>query len=65
MEAWQERVVQEKVELDVKLEKLNNFLNSPDPGISGEDFKLLLDQRHFMSRYSEVLGLRIARFGTE
>lgn len=65
MEAWQERVVQEKAELDVKLEKLNSFLSSPDPGISGGDLRLLLDQRHFMSRYSEVLGLRISRFGTD
>ncbi len=63
MEPWQQRVVEEKKELDEKLVKLHDF-------ISGETFKsmdwpqatMLKRQRAIMRDYSAVLAERIKAF---
>jgi hypothetical protein len=63
MEAFQQRVVDEKTELDAKLAKLTPFTESktfaslPEP-----ERTRLLRQENIMKRYSEVLGERIAAF---
>lgn len=59
----QQRVIDEKAELDAKIEKLNTF-------ISSEMIKKVEEQEQFrlgaqsvaMQRYSEILGERIANF---
>lgn len=63
MKPFQERVVEEKKELDDKLSRLRPF-------IEGATFKTLPDaeqdrlirQRRLMEEYSDVLGERIAAF---
>jgi hypothetical protein len=64
MEAYQERVVAEKHELDSKIEKLDRFVKSdiyntvPPP----ERVRLVM-QLHYMKGYSGVLAERIINFG--
>ena len=63
MQPHQQRVVDEKTELDLKLGKLRNFLNgsiflSLD---EAERFRLT-EQANLMNGYSAVLGRRIAAF---
>lgn len=63
----QQRVVDEKADLDIKLTKLNEFIDSRDPGsvfdnLSAEDRALLVEQEGIMAAYSDVLKRRIARF---
>lgn len=63
MEAFQARVVDEKQELDEKLTRLNQFLetdifNNLDPS----EQERLKKQQGLMTGYSEVLGERIAAF---
>lgn len=63
MEAYQERVIEEKQELDKKIEKLVLFINSDKfLSLSREDAALLLDQQIAMTTYSQILKERIARF---
>lgn len=63
MQPYQERVVEEKKELDLKLEKLQVFLQSESFGHihEAERFRLRL-QEVYMRSYSEVLQDRIAAF---
>lgn len=60
----QQRVVDEKTELDDKIVKLRAFMSNNK--IYGEleqvDRLLLQAQANAMERYSELLGKRIARF---
>ena len=62
MQPFQERVVQEKAELDEKIEKLAAFV----PGASGivtfEELSRLIAQLDVMTEYSLILGERIAAF---
>ena len=63
MQDFQQRVVQEKSELDEKLEKLCLFCY----GRTFETLPLmererLNQQRHIMTSYSAILGARIAAF---
>jgi hypothetical protein len=63
MQAYQQRVIEEKQELDAKLDKLNQFIDSPQfLVIDGEEQKRLRLQRTFMLAYSNVLGERIEAF---
>lgn len=63
MQPHQQRVVDEKTELDSKIEKLNAFINS-------EAIKKVDEQEQFrlgaqsvaMQRYSDILAERIANF---
>ena len=63
MEAWQQRVVDEKAELDKKLEKLKEF-NQSDAfaAISSESRMLLSAQAVAMHDYSLILKKRIENF---
>ena len=63
MEAYQQRVVEEKQALDIKIGALVPFLGG------GKFYALPLDEQarltnqlHVMQRYSAILGERIAAF---
>ena len=60
----QQRVVDEQTELEGKLKALREFIrNNPVfDTLPSEDRTLLKTQMDLMSAYSNVLGLRIARF---
>ncbi len=63
MQEWQKRVVEEKAELDERIEKLEAFIASPKfEVISTYHAVALKDQAAVMRRYSEILGRRIAMF---
>lgn len=60
----QQRVLDEKIELDVKLSKLLAFFGSETyKAIPGQDQHLLQQQAVSMEHYSEILGMRIEGFG--
>nr|UVX89040.1 MAG: hypothetical protein [Bacteriophage sp.] len=60
----QQRVVDEQTELEGKLKALREFirLNRVFDTLPSEERTLLKTQMDLMSAYSNVLGLRIARF---
>lgn len=63
MQAHEQRVIEEKKELDQKLEKLNAFTGTPTFSALGEeDTMLLLKQLRVMEQYSSILQQRIDRF---
>ena len=61
MEDYQERVVEERKELNVKIDKLSHFLNSTT-GISSMEATRMNRQLIYMGLYSDVLGERIDSF---
>jgi hypothetical protein len=67
LQPYQERVIQEKAELDLNIFKLLAFTGASNPVFSAMDFPdrdLLNRQCNLMQLYSEVLGQRIERFRT-
>jgi hypothetical protein len=64
MKPYQERVVEEKKELDRKLAALNAFLDDDNSvQIAGpEEWERMHRQRDIMEEYSTVLGERIKNF---
>jgi len=63
MEAYQERVVAEKEELDEKLSKLKAFTESEQFQSVPADEQGRMNRQHAaMEDYSNVLGERIANF---
>lgn len=63
LEPYQIRVIQEKQELDQKLEKLMSYLESAHfASLPEYDRALLTMQSAVMANYSLVLGLRITEF---
>ena len=63
MGAYKERVVAEKNELDVKIEKLRDFIESETFNeTSVEEQKRMRRQELLMQLYSEVLADRIKGF---
>ena len=59
----QQRVVDEKRDLDDKREKLGNFKNTDlFASLPGLEQERINTQAHIMTMYSEVLGERIAAF---
>lgn len=64
MEAHQQRVVDEHDQVDERLEKLHVFIedNPIFRGMNKMDQRLLVDQRHAMTVYRDILRMRIARF---
>lgn len=61
----QQRVVQEKIELDAKLNKLSAFISSPSFTKTvgdAEEVARLVCQEEIMKDYSEILAERIAAF---
>lgn len=65
MEPYQERVIEEKKELDQKLLKLENFIfrsNGKWFDVAEDERLRMVKQYGYMSDYSRVLGERIAAF---
>lgn len=63
MEAFQQRVVDEKQALDEKIQKLTAFVvGSIFSGLDEDERSRLSIQLQHMIGYSEVLGQRIAAF---
>lgn len=63
MQPHQQRVVDEKAELDDKISKLTVFTGGDIfKSIHQEDQDLLIDQLSLMAKYSQVLEKRISRF---
>lgn len=61
---WQQRVRDEKRELDAKLDRLTSCLSNPDfaAKITAAEFPRLREQENYMRLYSSVLAERIAAF---
>lgn len=63
MEPHQIRVIEEKGELDKKLDKLSSFLSQDKPPyVDTEEWKLLQLQQQQMTDYSDTLANRINLF---
>lgn len=64
MQPHQQRVVDEKSELDEKLEKLEKFIHENDffQKLPSDEQERMCRQQNAMKKYSEVLGERIAAF---
>lgn len=63
MQPHQQRVVDEKTELDVKRQKLGEFKNTElFASLPWQEQELLNTQAHIMTMYSAVLGERISKF---
>lgn len=63
MQPHQKRVVDEKADLDEKLEKLGDFCNTPIfAGLDQAEQNRLNRQFLIMELYAQVLGERIAAF---
>ncbi len=64
-EDWQTRVLQEEIELSIKLAKLNEFIDDAEKfmRLDYESRALLQRQSLYMRDYLNVLRERIALFG--
>ena len=64
MEVYQERVMDEKTDLDLKLTELFKFLNSSEKvkTVSEEELKRMNRQFAIMGMYSDILQERIINF---
>ena len=63
MEAYQQRVVDEKTLLDEKIEKLESFMTTVQfENLKPYEKDLLSHQLHPMIDYSRILGFRINAF---
>ena len=63
MEEYQQRVLDEKKELDSKIDKLGEFIGSDEftPVPTAEQVRMK-QQRTIMKQYSDVLAARIQNF---
>lgn len=59
---YQERVVEEKQELDLKIARLNSFLSDHPKSLSDVEYVLLAEQLKAMQLYSSILMQRIRHF---
>lgn len=63
LEPYQQRVIDEKKDLDGKIKRLDAFVNSEKfPTLAKEERERMDRQFFIMQQYSEVLGERIAAF---
>ena len=64
MPEYQQRVIEEKAELDAKLEKLSAFIGDSNRfnGLDGDERFRLTRQESVMTEYSLILGERIEAF---
>ena len=63
LESWQQRVVDEAVELKVKTGNLTHFFQTPQfSKLSKDDQDLLIEQWEAMQKYGYVLEKRIDKF---
>lgn len=61
--SWQYRVIQERVDLEYALRRLNKFIRSDKfDEILDFEQELLLEQRKVMEEYYRILGERICSF---
>lgn len=66
MKPYQERVIEEKRDLDEKAHRLSDFLASTEkPLLPREELSLLRVQHAIMDAYAEVLAERISHFPRE
>ncbi|MCP4507046.1 MAG: DUF3850 domain-containing protein [Fuerstiella sp.] len=59
MSTWQERLVEEKEQLDDRIERLVQFMNNGAKALRPEDFSVLTFQLGVMRQYFGILGRRI------
>jgi hypothetical protein len=65
MQPHQQRVVDEKKDLDVKIDALDKFLDTPIcGGLADAEKKRLCHQLAYMRGYSKILEERVAAFGS-
>lgn len=63
MENYQKRVVQEKTDLDERIEKLTDFISTQTYfDLKTRERNIMVLQLYYMRLYSSVLGERIAGF---
>jgi len=63
MQPYQERVVEEKRQLDEKTKRLEAFMGGDIfPTLPKDEQERMKEQRAAMTRYSDILGRRIAAF---
>ena len=62
MEDYQQRVIDEKSQLDDKIKKLATFDWDDRSKVSKDESVLLANQLFFMTEYSRVLNDRILKF---
>ena len=63
MEDFQERVMVEKLQLDDRLKRLEEFIESKVfPTLTPAEQERLMHQSHLMEGYSNILGERIENF---
>jgi len=63
MEDYQERVIEEKKELDAKIDKLGEFIRSDEfVSVPMAEQVRLKQQRTVMNQYSDILAARIDGF---
>lgn len=59
-----QRVIDEQKELQIKLDKLSEFINNGSPlGMTSDNWHLLKLQQRWMDKYNKVLISRIELFG--
>lgn len=64
LEDYQQRVVDEKTQLDERLTSLRNFFSTETfKGLHTDERRRLARQWWVMTEYSSILGERIAAFG--
>lgn len=67
MEEWQQRVVEEDLQLEDRRDKLAAFMSHPDSPytrLPAEDRELLIMQFGAMTRLHTILQMRIRRFSS-
>lgn len=64
MQPHQQRVIDEKTELDTKASALSSFIGTSEVfnSLDGAEQERLREQCEVMWQYSEILGARIAAF---
>lgn len=62
MKPYQVRVIEEKAELDSKIDRLRGFINAGLQGASIEEGALLMRQMEVMRTYCDILEKRIEKF---
>lgn len=63
MQPYQQRVVDEKAELDTKITALNNFIPTQNfTSLDSDNKTLLVTQLNTMREYSNILADRISLF---
>ena len=60
---WQQRVIEEKVELEAKLDALQDFLDTRGDELPFIQYNLLCKQLNAMADYLDILCKRIKAFG--